>query len=150
MNEISQADIPGYQINFQPKKRILLENNSGNYATMYDFILDLKEKGHYQAHIGRLFTNEQLKSGNFSRPYKLYLYHLAGNTIIVPGDYLNYYNYSDGSNLEEIYNEFQEIIKKENLAVVGSMYEDYPLTELQYFNKDKQLIRLRVKVNKRK
>lgn len=44
MNEISQADIPGYQINFQPKKRILLENNSGNYATMYDFVLDLKKK----------------------------------------------------------------------------------------------------------
>lgn len=150
MNEIAKVEIPGYQITRQEKQTILLENDSKSYPTMYDFILDLKEKGHYQAHIGRLFTHEQLKSGDFSRPNKLYLYHPAGNTTIASGNYLNYYNYSDGSNLGKIYNEFKAIIKKENVVVDGSMYEDYPLTGLQYFNKDRQLIRLRVKIHNRK
>ena len=115
---------------------------------MYDFFSYCKEQGiDYHGHSGRLFLAGNKDQMDIYRPSHLFFKRCLGNSEIPKGRYLVYCDYTDGSNLKLIYETFFDYAKQNGLEMLEAIYEDYPLTGLVPFEKDRQLIRLMARIH---
>ena len=60
------------------------------------------------------------------------------------GKYLVYTSYSDGTNINTIYNTIFNYIKEQHLQILGNIYEDYPLSGI--FASDESLHFIRIMI----
>ncbi|MCY7125597.1 MerR family transcriptional regulator [Streptococcus mutans] len=152
LEDLEDRLIPSFAVEERSEVLIYISPLTSEVAerlqTMYAFFSYCQEQGvDYHGHSGRLFSVEKLDAIDIYRPAHIFFKHRLGNTSIPQGRYLVYYDYTDGSNLEKIYQSFLAYAKQERLELLDFIYEDYPLTGLVPFEEDRQLIRIMAKIN---
>ena len=74
----------------------------------------------------------------------IYFQKLHGNFQKPAGKYLVYTNETDGSDIENLYEELFTHIKENRLKITGNLYEDYPLNGIFASKRKVHFIRIAV------
>lgn len=134
-------ELPSYQLNISPNLSEL--ESQASIDTIHDFFqLCSQQKIDYHGHLGRLFL-----SPSFEKPDHIFFRtRVNGNYQTPPGTYLVYYTYTDGSDLEAIYQTIQEKIQENQFKIAGPTFEDYPLMGIALHKDNTHLIRIAVQI----
>ncbi len=132
--------LPSYNINISPRLSEL-ESQAPIDTIHHFFDLCSQKKIDYHGHLGRLFLTP-----SYEKPDHIFFRTASGNYQTPKGTYLVYYTYTDGSDLNSIYQAIQEKIKKEHILITGPIFEDYPLMGISLNKDNTHLIRIAIQI----
>lgn len=143
-NRFTVEEMPGENMYLSKSLRKIEEDVS----TMNGFLMYIRSQGiPMDCHIGRMFTKRTFDSKKWEYPEYVYFKKLHGTYKRKKGLYLIYTTYTDGSNINDIYDTFFEYIKSHNYIICGNIYEDYPLSSILASSGDTSMLRIMVPIN---
>lgn len=142
-NRFSVEEMSGENLYLSNSLRKIKEDVS----TMNGFLMYIRSQGiPMDCHIGRMFTKRTFDSGNFDQPEYVYFKKLHGTYKRKSGLHLIYTTYSDGADINEIYENIFQYIKSHDYTIVGNIYEDYPLSSILASSGDMSMLRIIVPI----
>ena len=97
-------------------------------------------------HIDYIFTKRTFSSKNWRIPEYVYFKKACGAYKRKKGLYLIYTTYSNGSDINEIYDRVFTYIGAHNYSITGNIYEDYPLSSILASSETTNMIRIMVPI----
>lgn len=137
-----------FTVEHMAAEEILVEDVGADAPpTMSEFLMRCRRRGiRCDCHIGRLFQRDLREGLDWVLPERVFFRKLGGEHVKAAGDYLVYTNYTDGSTINELYDEFARYIDRHDIAVMSDIYEDYPLAGIFASDRSQHLIRIAVRL----
>ncbi|CZQ91160.1 MerR family transcriptional regulator [Trichococcus ilyis] len=140
---------PKFEIVHKAKEHINLSPVilSEEIDTVLDFLRACKKNDiDYHGHTGRIFTKNSMIHKKWDKADRIFFKSYSGKNEIKRGTYLEYLDYTDGSDIGQLYQNVYDYIQENRLEISGNTYEDYPISGISIRNSGNHLIRISVAI----